>query len=65
MIPLVKGTAHGNKKPFGIKIKVNTYTNFVLSRLKKMKKKKKKKKIGEIVFLQFHVCHCNSVFYHL
>ena len=33
-IPLVKGTAHGNKKPFGTKIKVNTCTYFVLDRLK-------------------------------
>ena len=37
-IPLVKGTVHGNKKPFGTKIKVNTCTNFVLGRLKKMEK---------------------------
>ena len=28
-ITLVKGTAHGNLKPFGTKIKVNTYTNCV------------------------------------
>ena len=33
-IPLLKGTAHRNKKPFGTKIKVNTCTNFVLGRLK-------------------------------
>ena len=32
---LVKGTtAHGNKKLFGTKIKVNTCTNFVLGCLK-------------------------------
>ena len=34
-VSLVKGTAHGNKKPFGTKIKVNTCTSyFVLGRLK-------------------------------
>ena len=33
-IPLANGTAHGNLKPFGTKVKVNTSTNFVLSRLK-------------------------------
>ena len=36
---MVKGTVHGNKKPFGTKIKVNTRTNFVLGRLKKMMEK--------------------------
>ena len=38
-IPLVKGTAHENKKPFGTKIKVNTCTNFMLGRLKKKMEK--------------------------
>ena len=38
-IPLVKGTAHENKKPFGAKIKVTTCTNFVLGRLKKKMEK--------------------------
>ena len=41
-IPFVKGISHGNKKPFGTKIKVNTCTNFVLGRLKKKKKKMEK-----------------------
>ena len=60
-IPLVKGTAHGNNKSFGTKIKVNTCTNFVLGHLKK-----KRKKMGEIGFFQFHLCHCSAgVFYHV
>ena len=45
-ILLAKGTAHGNMKPCGTKIKVNTCTNCVLGGLKKKKKKKKMKKSG-------------------
>ena len=41
-IPLVKGTAHRNLKPFGTKIKVYTCTNCVLGCLKKKKRNKKK-----------------------
>ena len=32
-IPLVKGTAHENKKHFNTKLRVNTCRNFLLGRL--------------------------------
>ena len=58
----MKGTAHGNKKPFDTKIKVNTCTNFVLGHLnkkttmtkkKKKEKKKMKKKMEKSTFTNF------------
>ena len=40
-ILLAKGTAHGNLKPFGTKIKVNTFTKCVLGLLKNYRRRRR------------------------
>ena len=60
-IPLVKDTAHENKKAFWYKNQGKYVYIFCARPFKELEEEEE----GEIVFLQFHVCHCSSVFYHL